>query len=93
MRTGIYALRDKLAETILGGLHLHNHDASAVRFFTDVASTPDTQVNRHANDFELVRLGYLIQDENAAPSIAEAYNVILDGATWLASQRPEPSEP
>lgn len=80
--TTIYAIYDNVAKTITGGLHLHKHQASAIRFYSDVALTKDTNVNRHTEDYDLVQLGHL-KDNSALQS---DYKVILTGKTWLAAQ-------
>lgn len=83
MRTGIYAIYDNLAKAILGGLHLYKHDAAAIRFFSDIATTANTQINKHPSDFDLVRLGFLENEVELTP----LHEVILTGANWLAAQQ------
>ncbi|WNK14108.1 MAG: nonstructural protein [Microvirus sp.] len=87
MTTGIYAIKDTLADTIIGGLHLFKHDAAAIRFFGDVASEKNTIVNKHVSDHELVHLGSL--DETSGSLVAD-HRVIMTGAAWLAASTPNP---
>lgn len=81
-KTGIYAIVDKVADNIIGGLQLHRHDAPAVRVFLDAARTTGTLVNQHTGDFMLVRLGYL----NLQNQIEEDYAIILEGETLATTQ-------
>lgn len=83
MRTGIYAIHDIVADTIVGGLHLHKHHAPAVRMFTDIAGSKDTSINKHPNDFVLIQLGTLVHDETGL-SIQPHYDVVIKGAQWAA---------
>lgn len=84
MNAKIYAIRDTVAESIIGGLQLHKHDAAAVRTFGDIAADPQTQLHRHVADFELVCLGRL----NGLDEIEADYTVIITGAQWAAAQKP-----
>lgn len=84
---GIYAIRDTLAQALVGGLFLHSHSASAVRFFSDVASDAQTLVSRHIDDHELVFLGTL--DEETGAIVSDAPAVVITGAAWKASQSSE----
>lgn len=95
---GIYAIRDTLAGMLIGGLHMHRHDAPAIRFFTDVATMPDSGIGRHPNDYELVCLANISDDGTieqwAVPGLNgdTAYakldvRVVLTGAQWAAMQQ------
>lgn len=87
MRKGIYAVIDTLARDVVGGLHLHTHEATAIRFFSDIATMPNSQIALHPGDYELVRLGWLdgLGEENIGIITDEA--IILNGATWAAAQQ------
>lgn len=80
----IYAILDNVAGDLIGGLHIHRHDASAIRFFGDVANMQDSHVGRRPNDYALVCLGKFTDDHRIIPD----YSVVLEGSTWLASQKP-----
>lgn len=82
MPKGIYAIFDNVADAIIGGLHLHPHGAPAIRMFSDVALMPDSQIGRHPNDFDLLRLGQLNEDSTITPE----KEVIMTGANWSAAQ-------
>lgn len=86
-RTGIYAIVDLVAKTILGNqVMLHKHDAAAVRAFVDGISHESC---KHPEDYELVCLGYFgdpaeldVGDEWVTPG----YRSVLTGAQWKALQ-------
>lgn len=90
MTKRLYVLRDTLAETILGGLHLFAHDASAVRFFGDLMSDPNTMLHRHPQDHDLMVIGELI--DGLVPEIIPFTHpqVVITGAAWKAAQAPAP---
>lgn len=77
----VYAIIDNLAKALLGGLHLHKHEASAVRFFADVASMPESMVGRHPQDYDLVQLGFITNTNE----IERSYKLVLKGSVWAAA--------
>lgn len=85
MKKGIYAIYDLSAESIVGGLHLFANDASAVRFFGDVALDTQTFVSRHIEDHELRELGIL--DEMQCDIVSDS-RVVVTGSAWKAAQIP-----
>lgn len=80
----IYAIYDNVSEMIIGGLQLHAHAAPAIRTFGDIAVMQDSQIGRHPNDFDLICLGTL-NDDN---TITSQHGIVLSGATWAAAQTP-----
>lgn len=89
MRTGIYAIRDIVANAIVSGLHLHKADASAIRWFSDILNDEKHLVGAHPRDFSLVLLGHLVElDEDEAEERPFNYvegappRVVLFGSTW-----------
>lgn len=81
MKFGIYAVRDKLAERLVGGLQLQPHDAPAVRFFTDLAADDQTMIAKHLGDHELVRLGYV---DISTGELVAALDVVVTGVQLQA---------
>lgn len=79
----IYAILDTVADTIIGGLTIHKHDAAAIRFFADVASMPDSRVGQHPHDYNLMCLGCITTDN----TIEADDTLILSGASWAAAQK------
>lgn len=82
---GIYAIIDVLAQSIVGMLSIHKHDAPAIRLFGDIASDPNSMIARHPQDFNLVRLGYITEHNH----IHAEYDLIMTGTTWAAAQTPK----
>lgn len=80
---GVYAIFDKVAVMLVGGLYLQKHDAAAIRFFHDVASAEQSLIRRHPGDFQLIRLGAVDEEGNV---LAER-EVILEGSSWAAVQQ------
>lgn len=87
----IYAIYDNVAEAIIGGLHLHPHQAPAVRMFGDIAKLPNSQIALHPQDFDLLMLGTLLDDNTIEP--AKKVIPIITGAAWSAAQQPQQEEP
>lgn len=86
MSQGIFAVRDTLANTIVGGLYLFAHPAAAVRFFGDIASDAQTSVARHISDHELINLGTLDTVSGVVTPSANGPEIIITGAAWKAAQ-------
>lgn len=80
--TGIYAILDNVAGQLIGGLTCHKHEASAVRFFSDVAGMKDSLIGKHPQDFNLLRLGYITHHNEIEPE----HTLILAGSMWAAAQ-------
>lgn len=87
----VYAILDKVADALTGGLQLHKHEAAAVRVFVDIANDPQTTIAHHPEDFELVCLGQLNEDHTLTAMARPL--VILTGAAWKAAQTPRPTQP
>lgn len=85
----IIAIYDKRAEDIVGILQMHHHEATAVRMFADVAMNETSQIRRHPEDYDLIQLGTLNNDNNR---ITPEYRVILTGSALFASQAEGPKE-
>jgi len=84
----LYTIRDTVAETI-GPIMVFPADAAAVRSFGDVAADPQTNVNRHVGDFELVCLGSI---SDYGEIDADQPRVVITGAQWSAAQVPAGSD-
>lgn len=81
-QTGIYAIIDKVAGQIIGGLQAHKHEAAAVRFYSDVAAMKESLVGKHPQDFDLYRLGHVNLDHEIEPE----KTIILRGSMWAVAQ-------
>lgn len=78
----LYTIRDTLAQAI-GPIVTHAADAAAVRMFGDVVADPQSQVNRHPKDFELVCLGD-VSDMGVIDS--SGVRVVITGQAWIDAQ-------
>lgn len=85
MKTGIYIVYDKLAQSPVGGLYLHRHDATAIRFFVDVLSDPNSQVGAHPDDFCLMHVGE-IHGSDEPIKLTENIRTVLEGSTWASTK-------
>lgn len=87
---GVYAIYDKIAGMLIGNVYalvIMPHPAAAVRLFQDGLQNPETALNKHPADYELVQLGFL-SDKN---ELINEFRVILTGEAWLAAQNQQPS--
>lgn len=98
MTRGIYAIYDNVAKSIIGMLHMHSHEAAAVRMFVDVANMDKSMIATHPQDFDLVCLGEVCDnlaeikghDAGTGPIIiADNPRTVLTGAAWAAAQAPQ----
>lgn len=76
----IYAVYDKVAQEIVGGLMAFTHDAPVIRIFVDGLADPSTSLNKHPEDFELVSLGTLTGLD--VSGYLGGYRVVLTGTAW-----------
>lgn len=83
MKQAIYAVYDRKAQSLVGGLFMYRHPAAAIRYFTDGLQQKDTVLSMHPEDFVLYRLGHLNED---GLSIEPDQELVLSGESWLASQ-------
>lgn len=86
MHNGVlYAIHDKKADLIIGNIQLHHNDAVATRQFSDVCAAGDNIISKHPEDFQLLSLGHLTQDNRIEPH----YEVVLTGSQWAALNKQE----
>jgi len=74
----VYAIRDKVAESIGQQVWLFKADAAAIRFFHDVLSDAKSYPAQHPDDYELLSLGMLEDDG----TFMGAPMVIFSGTQW-----------
>lgn len=79
----VYAIRDLVANALVGGLHLFAHDAPAVRFFGDIASDPQTMIARHPADYDLICIGQYNEDTYSLTP--ERVEIVITGAAYHAA--------
>lgn len=80
----IYAIWDNVADDILGSLHIHKHEAAAIRFYGDIATLQDSIIGKHPEDFDLVQLGHI----NKHGRLVGEFRQVLTGVQWAAAQHP-----
>jgi len=80
----IIAIIDTVALDIAGPLQLHQHEATAIRMFGDVAADPhpNNNIRNHIEDFQLVELGILDDDL----TIIAGRRVIMTGSQYAAAR-------
>lgn len=76
----IYAIRDKVAESIGQGVWLFKADAAAIRFFHDVLSDAKSYPATHPDDYELLAVGVL--DDSGQITTDGCPSVIFTGTQW-----------
>lgn len=85
----IYAIYDNVAKQQTGPLFTQSADAAAIRLFSDGLADKTTTLGQHPQDYDLVYLGYLDEEDNnqgcrlnIVASLCD--EVILRGSQWLA---------
>jgi hypothetical protein len=76
----VYAIRDKVADSIGGQVWLFKADAAAIRFFHDVLSDPKSYPANHPDDYELLALG-MVADSGVITTDG-CPSVIFTGTQW-----------
>lgn len=90
MKREIIAIIDTIAQDIAGPVVLFRHDAAAVRYFSDIATDPQTMIHRHVSDYDLVSLGQL---DDQTFTITPQLRVIITGYQWREAQPPVTEPP
>lgn len=86
----LYAVRDNVAQSNVGGIYMFPHDTPAVRFFNDVALDQNTMVARHPKDHALLHIG-VFNEETCEILPVDSVRVVMTGEAWLAMQVPPSS--
>jgi hypothetical protein len=76
----VYAIRDKVAESIGQQVWLFKADAAAIRFFHDVLSDAKSYPANHPDDYELLACGVL--EDSGCISTDGCPSVIFTGTQW-----------
>lgn len=91
MSQQLYAVHDKIADALTGGVMVFSHDAPAIRVFVDALSEPTSILAKHPDDFALLCLGEIAEPnsvDNATPYpavLAYPPRVVLTGSAWKAN--------
>lgn len=87
MNKGIYAIRDRLANDLVGMqmylLMIFTNDQTAARYFADAINDNTSILNKHPGDYELISLGTVSQGGEITP---EPIRHIITGDALLALQ-------
>lgn len=83
---GVYVLYDKLAQAIVGGLHLHKHEATALRMFSDIITMNDSRVAQHPKDFDLCRIGFY---NPITHQLTTDFATLMNAQRWIDAQQPK----
>lgn len=84
VKAELYVILDTVTGEFAGPVMTFKHAAVAIRAFSDIASDPQTNLNRHINDHELQLVGF-INDNNTITGL-ETPQVILTGSAWAAAR-------
>lgn len=94
----IYAIYDNKAKDFTGMqmyiLMCFRTDQQAARYFADAVNDKSSILNKHPEDYDLVCLGHIEQDNLSAPLISalDEYLPIINGQTLLTIQLAEGAE-
>ncbi|WNK13190.1 MAG: nonstructural protein [Microvirus sp.] len=81
MSKGLYAVRDIVAQTIIGGIIMEPADAPAIRAFYDALRTKGSLLAEHPADFTLLHLGNI--DLATGELMYTNTTVVATGTGWL----------
>ncbi|WNK12584.1 MAG: nonstructural protein [Microvirus sp.] len=85
MIKNLYAVRDTVANNIVGGIIMEALDAPAIRAFYDALRAPGNLLSEHPADFVLVQLGNI---DTATGDLREQPVItIATGNGWLEMQK------
>lgn len=85
MQRNLYVVYDKVANDTIGPIIQYNHDAPAVRTFSEGLADPQG-LGRHPQDFDLLLVGRINTDAGEFAIDVVPPTLILSGAAWLAAQ-------
>lgn len=84
----IIAIVDTLANDVAGPLLVFQHSAPAIRYFSDVALHPDSQIGKHVEDYILLEIGLLNDDLTVVPT----NEIVITGTQWRNVQQADKSQ-
>lgn len=96
MKKGIYAIYDRIAQGIASQnvIMVYPHVAVAVRSFADAFRDERSPMKAHAEDYDLIQLGYLSDDELSIEPTPPELRVVMTGKALVAAldaDQPVPS--
>lgn len=90
MLQNLYAIRDRLAESLVGPISPMVHDAQAVRMFRDVMAAGNNMISSHPHDHDLMRLGVI---DFTTGEITPQIEVVMTGLALAASLQNSEAQP
>lgn len=81
-KIGLYQVYDDKAGTVSGPIMAARRAGPAIRDFTNLLRTRDTQAALHPQDFRLVLVGEQ-DDETGVIQPVDPIQTVLSGATWM----------
>lgn len=89
----IYSIRDRVANDLVGNamyiLFCFRTDAQAVRYFSDAVLDEKSILNKHPNDYELIKLGELLDTNQSLDGFSEP-QIIITGSALIAAMQEKP---
>lgn len=86
----LFAVYDKVAESVTGGIVQEASAAPAVRAFYDALATKGTGLHEHPDDYVLYELGELdVSSGLILPVLGDSPIVVATGTQWKLAQNPE----
>lgn len=66
----LYAILDNKANEIVAGLiTVHRNVATALRQHSDALSNPQSELGKHPDDYDLICLGNLVEEDEGLPAL------------------------
>lgn len=85
MTKNLYAVRDIVAQTLIGGIIMEPADPPAIRAFYDALRTKGSLLAEHPGDFNLLHLGNI--DLDTGTIFYTNVTVVATGTGWLEGQQ------
>lgn len=86
----LYAVYDKVARTLVGGIAQEQHQAPAIRAFYDALNNPQAGLQQHADDYILYELGEIETETGLIlPVLGESPIVVATGTAWRETIKTE----
>jgi len=84
--TKLYAVMDRVARDIFGGVIRCANDEVARRAFHDLLTQKDSPIAGHRGDYDLIQIGTIDNDGYMVPNELEAIT-IARGQDWLDANK------
>lgn len=89
----LYAVYDKVAQAIMGGIVQESHAAPAIRAFYDALNSPQSPLQAHADDYILYELGELDTATGLIlPVLGDSPITVATGTQWRETIKPESAQ-